>query len=60
MKKKALLAAAILVTLGWVMDPGPARGVGAVQTVPWDVREEWLPNGLKVLLLRDSREAGRP
>jgi zinc protease len=55
MRKKALLAAVILAVFGWAMQPAPARGVGAVPEVPWDIHEETLPNGLKVFLLRDSR-----
>ena len=55
MRKKVLLAAVILAVFGWAMQPAPARGVGAVPEVPWEIHEETLPNGLKVLLLRDSR-----
>lgn len=37
----------------WLHAPGLTQS--AAPTVPWDVREETLDNGLKVLLLHDSR-----
>ncbi|MFQ5692631.1 MAG: M16 family metallopeptidase [Nitrospinota bacterium] len=45
-----LLAAGIMTAF-----PAAARGVGVLPEIRWDVREEKLPNGLKVLLLKDSR-----
>lgn len=41
--------------LAFVAAAAPALGVGALPEIRWDVREEKLSNGLKILLLRDTR-----
>jgi zinc protease len=44
-----------LLTAVWLLAPGVVQGAAEVPTVPWEVRQESLSNGLKILLLRDTR-----
>jgi zinc protease len=55
MKHQASIALSTLLAVAWLLAPGMARGAGEVPTVPWEVRQESLSNGLKILLLRDTR-----
>ncbi len=55
MKRKLLFTALLLVATGFFLSTAQAFSVGAIPKVPWKVKEETLSNGLKVLLLRDSR-----
>ncbi len=54
MKTRPLLVTLALLAFA-LMTAAPALGVGALPQIRWDVREESLSNGLKILLLRDPR-----
>jgi zinc protease len=55
MRKTAVLLTLFLFGFGSLLAAAPTRGVGLAPKVSWDVREEIFPNGLKVLLLPDTR-----
>jgi zinc protease len=55
MNRRACRAiSALMVVLGFLL-PGLVQGVEELPTVPWEVRQETLDNGLKILLLQDTR-----
>ena len=55
MKSHPCMTLSALLTVVWFLAPGAVQGAAELPTVPWEVRQEHLGNGLKILLLHDTR-----